>query len=242
MLLLIGEEKLLLSKDLYTEFYLYEGKELSEEEYRKIKKGLQNDALYAYGKRLLMRGRYSESECRKKLYEKDGEHAKAVFLRLKEEGFFDDRALALDYKEMKEAEGYGEKRIKEELLHKKGIAPEIIASLRFEEGGAKRLLPALEKRYHDEPLPQKKTHIERALLYRGFPSNEIKPLLRGLEGPGREKEEEALKKELESVYRRYKTRYNGKELSRRLYLALLRKGFKAEMIDETLKEKIHEPD
>lgn len=240
LLSLEGGEKLLLSADLFTEFFLYEGKELSAEDYRKIQKSLQSDALYAYGKRLLARGRYSEALLRKKLYEKDPEHAYRAFIRLKNEGFFDDRELALDYMEMKLAQGYGRKRIEEDLLHKKLVPASIVDGLPFPRGDAMALLPTLEKRFASKPLARKKELAERYLRYRGFSGTEIAPVLASLKAPPKSVSSENLERDFLALYRRYEKRYNGRELRERLFAALLRKGYASEDVRNLLKEKIDE--
>ena len=99
-----GTETLSMSKSTFTNFYLYEGKEITRAELQKIKSEIKVDALYKYGLRLAMKLSYSTKEVRDKLKAKEGgeECYKTVISRLKKEGFLNDEEYAYQYKEEKE--------------------------------------------------------------------------------------------------------------------------------------------
>lgn len=63
----IGEEKLELSPDIFTSFYLYKGKELTDKEYRSLKSRIDNEKYLNYALRLLSSHLYSEWKVRKTL-------------------------------------------------------------------------------------------------------------------------------------------------------------------------------
>lgn len=234
------KEEFLLSKDVYTSHFLYEGKELPFEEIATLKKEMAMDGLYRYGKRIAAKGCYSSYEVLQKLEKKNPSQSGAVYSRLEKEGFFNDKELAKDYFEALLSKGYGEKRAKDTLLLKKRIAPEIIFSLHKEEVASlspKDLLPLYEKKYKDLPYDAKRRKVIDSLLRRGFGQDEIDAALPYLEHPPKERALLSAKKDLASFESRYRKKYNGRELSERLRVALLRKGHSKEIIKEVMEEK-----
>lgn len=234
------KEEFLLSKDVYTSHFLYEGKEVPFEEIASLKKEMAMDGLYRYGKGIASKGCYSSYEVLQKLEKKDPLHSGAVYSRLEKEGFFNDKELAKDYFEALLSKGYGEKRVKDTLLLKKRIAPEIVFSLRKEEVASlspKDLLPLYEKKYKDLPFESKRRKVIDSLLRRGFDQNEINAALPYLEHPSKETALLSAQKDLASFERRYRKKYNGRELSDKLRIALHRRGHSKEIIKEVMEEK-----
>ena len=122
-----SDKNIVLSKDAFTNFFLYEGKEVTAKELSEMEKEGALDELLRYGKRIASKGAYSSYEIKEKLYQKNPKTAAKVFQNLIDSGFIDDKMLAQDIFEVRLSEGYGEERIKRELLSKKHIDPEIIA-------------------------------------------------------------------------------------------------------------------
>lgn len=235
-----GKEELLLSKDVYTCHFLYEGKELSFEEMNLLKKEMAMDGLYRYGKRIASKGGYSSYEVLQKLEKKDPSQSGSVYSRLEKEGFFNDKELAKDYFEEMLSRGCGEKRAKDILLLKKRIAPDIVLSLSKEGVNSLSpcvLLPLYEKKYKDLPFEAKRRKVLDALLRRGYSQSEIDAALPYLKRPSKEMALLSARKDLARFERSYRRKYNGRALSEKLRIALLRRGHSKEIIKEIMEEK-----
>lgn len=235
-----GKEELLLSKDVYTGHFLYEGKELPSGEIAILKKEMAMDGLYRYGKRIASKGGYSSYEVLQKLEKKDPSQSGPVYSRLEKEGFFNDKELAKDYFEILLSKGYGEKRAKDTLLLKKHIAPDIVLSLSKEGVNSlspRELLPLYEKKYKGLPFEAKRRKVLDSLLRRGYSQSEIDEALPYLERPSKEISLLSARKDLASFERSYSKKYNGRELSEKLRMALLRRGHSKEIIKEVMEEK-----
>ena len=89
-------EKLLLSEDVFTEFHLYDGKELSESESRKLKELAGQDVYYAYALKLLSKDMYSCHQVKEKVLAKGAEPelASKIVSRLRKAGLLDDERFA----------------------------------------------------------------------------------------------------------------------------------------------------
>ena len=66
------DRKLELDKEIYTNFYLYEGKDVSVKEFNKINEYNNISALLKYALRIRAKSIYSEYQMREKLYAKGG--------------------------------------------------------------------------------------------------------------------------------------------------------------------------
>ena len=234
-----SDKNIVLSKDAFTNFFLYEGKEVTPKELTEMERESALDELLRYGKRMASKGAYSSYEIKEKLYQKNPKNAAKVLRNLIDDGFIDDEALARDIFEVRLAEGYGEERIKRELLLKKHIDPRIIASLdssNLSKKGVKDLLPLYEKKYSSYSNKERKETIKMALLRRGFPEKEINESLSLLSPLPTSKETFNAAKEARTFYRRYERKYNGKELDNRVVMALLRKGYTKATIAQAMEE------
>ena len=109
----VGTETLIMSKNVFTNFFLYEGKKITHAEILKIKNDIKTDELYKYGLRLAVKMSYSTKEVRDKIRTKENGETlyKAVIARLKKEGFLNDEDYASQYKAEKENACYGKERI-----------------------------------------------------------------------------------------------------------------------------------
>lgn len=234
-----SDKNIVLSKDAFTNFFLYEGKEVTAKELSEMEKEGALDELLRYGKRIASKGAYSSYEIKEKLYQKNPKTAAKVFQNLIDSGFIDDKMLAQDIFEVRLSEGYGEERIKRELLSKKHIDPEIIASLdssNLSKKEAKDLLPLYEKKYSSSSNQERREKIKMALLRRGFSEKEINESLSLISSLPASKEVFNATKEARSFYRHYGRKYNGKELDNRVVMALLRKGYTRKTIAKAMED------
>lgn len=235
-----GLEKVLLSEDRFTDYYLYVGKSLSAFEFRQLERESREEKLYQYALKLSLGNSRSSFEIWEKIKAKakEDENPKEIFARLKKNGFLDDRSYAEDYAERKSAEGYGRERILYELRENKHVDSAILADLSFpnEEEKATQCAASLEKRFARCPLAKKKEKAYQALLRRGF-----SPSLARKACANYHEDHEAAKQNFErdfvTLYQRYARQYQKGELKKHLFDGLYRKGYKMEMIEERWEEE-----
>ncbi len=235
-----GLEKFSLSIDSFTDHYLYVGKEINEKEFLEIKRSAENEKIYKYALKLAISGSYSTYEVKEKLKKKISDPL-SIISKLKDRGLLNDEEYALEYKEEKEKQLYGENRIKDDLLHKKMISPEIVANLEFlnEEENAKKLLQIYEKRLCSLPIQEKKRKAMDILLRKGYSSNAALTLLSSLK-EDKEKSQLRLRKEFEQLKKRYQNKYDGYSLKSHIYQALIRRGYNQESIKEVMEDEIYD--
>lgn len=235
-----GTETISMSKSTFTNFYLYEGKEISRAELLKIKSEVKIDALYKYGLRLAVKLSYSTKEIRDKIKAKEnGEECyKAVIARLKKEGFLNDEEYAIQYKEEKEKGCYGKNRILDTLRYEKGISDDILSNLRFkdEEEHARVFLHSSEKKYERLSYSEKKRKMSDSLRRRGFDDYVINAVIGEL-SRNKDKEDEYLVRLTSTTLKRYKTKLNDKEAKQKTIEYLLRKGYSMKNIYKALEEQ-----
>lgn len=231
--------KFSISSEAYTEMPLYEGKELSVLEKRNLLhlSGLSAPLHYAEG--LLTKREYSVSELKKKVLLKFPEFSdiNELVYSLKQACLLDDERFAKDYAEAKDSVGYGEKRIKEDLLYKKGVSPEIVDHLEFphEERKAFALVAALSKRYSSLPLRKAQEKAYILLLNKGYEEPIASKASSKIEVDSK-LGEERLRKEASLINKRLERKYNGYDLNSHLYASLMRKGYSSSDISTVIKE------
>lgn len=143
-----NEKKLSIDKEVFTNFYLYEGKELSKEEYKKIIDLNNSNKLLQYALKLRSKALYSEFKMREKLYNKEASKNSVdkVIKILKGYDLIDDKAYAQELVEYYNSLNYGENKIKTKLSDK-GIFKEQIDKIKFpisiEKKKANNILPKL---------------------------------------------------------------------------------------------------
>ena len=119
-----NKEKLEIDKEVYPNFYLYEGKELSNKEYKEIVEYNNDSKLLKYALNIRSKAPYSEFKLREKLYNK-GANKKSVdhiIKMMKHYDLINDMMLAQDLTEYYNSLNYGENKIKQKLSDK-GIFP-----------------------------------------------------------------------------------------------------------------------
>ena len=236
-----GEEKLEVSSDVFTSFYLYKGKEVSGQEYRELTARIDNEKLLSYALRLLSNHLYSEWKMREKLYAKEAEKSQVdeIINYLKKQGFIDDINYIEEYLAYANNNNLGKNKIKEN-LKRKGIFQEDIDKIQFKERDelekARRILPHLIKRYERYNARSQKDHIVQAYVREGFDLDVALEVVRDLDLHDEKKEAQLLKKDYELVKTRYSRKYKGRELREKILAALLRKGYKGKDIFKMMGE------
>ena len=237
-----SEEKLELSFDAFTSFYLYKGKEISDADYKKLISKVDNEKYLSYALRLLSNHMYSEWKMREKLYAKEAEKNQVdeVIATLKKQGFIDDNLFIEEYLEYANRNNIGKNKIKENLL-KKGIFEEEISKIAFKEkdeiNKASVLLPKLVKRYSKYNARSQKDHIVQGLIREGFDLDVALEVTRDLKLLDEKKEEQLLKKDYQMIKTRYARKYKGRELKEKIISALTRKGYKGKDIFKMIGEE-----
>ena len=225
------EEKLEVSYDVFTSFYLYEGKTVSDKEYKQLTGKVDIEKYLSYALRLLSNKMYSEWKMREKLYAKEAEKAQVdeVINYLKKNGFIDDQLYIEEYLEYASRNKIGKNKIKTNLLNK-GIFQEDIDKIRFKESDeikkANSLVPKLIKKYERYNATSQKDHIVQALIREGYDLSTALEVTRSLSLLDNKKEQELLKKDYDLVYQKYRKKYEGRELKEKVIASLLRKGYK----------------
>ena len=172
-----------------------------------------------------------------KAKQKEEQSVASVITRLKKAGLLDDKELAKEYKEEKENLLYGEERIKDELLHEKVISPEIVNKLRFahELEHAKIAASQIEKKYDKYPYKSKIAKAVEALQRRGFSYDVSSKAVLGYKKSNKN-ESKNLKITGETLLKGYKRKYEGRDLREHMFVALARRGYEIESINQYLEE------
>ncbi len=223
--------KLSIDKEVFTNFYLYEGKELSKEEYKSILELNDTNKLLQYALKLRSKSIYSEYKLREKLYSKEASKRSVdkVIKILKGYDLIDDKAYASDLVEYYNSLNYGENKIKTKLAEK-GIFKEIVDKMKFpisiEKKKANNLLPKLEKKYDKYNASSKKSHIYNAYILEGYNKDLASEMMSKIKSPNQKDELDKLKSDYLKSKSRLERKYKGKELKQKILSSLLTKGYK----------------
>ena len=237
-----NKERLDLDKEIYPNFYLYEGKEVTSKEYKEIKEYNNVSKYLSYCLRIRSKATYSEFTFREKLYNKGASKKEVdqVVKALKSYDLIDDKAFALDLMEYYNSLNYGKEKIKQKLLDK-GIFPNIVDKLSFpisnEKRKANNLLPKLEKKYDKYNYSLKKKHIYDFYLSYGFSGDIATEMINKINPPKAKEENDKLEKDFIKVETRLKNKYQKKELKQKIISSLLTKGYKLKDIISILERK-----
>jgi len=226
-----NSNKLSIDKEVFTNFYLYEGKELSKEEYKSILELNDTNKLLQYALKLRSKAIYSEYKLREKLYSKEASKkcVDKVIKILKGYDLIDDKAYASDLVEYYNSLNYGENKIKTKLAEK-GIFKETIDKMKFpisiEKKKANNLLPKLEKKYDKYNASSKKSHIYNAYILEGYSKDLASEMTNKIKSPNQKDELDKLKSDYLKTKTRLERKYKGKELKQKILSSLLTKGYK----------------
>lgn len=247
VVILSNGEKLKLSHSSYTEFRLYEGKELSEEELASLLSYEKEGEFYDYALRLLDKDNYTVFAISNKLLSKgaDAKQVSSIVERLKKEDLLDDERYAKVFVEdVAELRCLGKNKILAELKHK-GIGESVLSKLEFpEEKEFERACMAaslLDKKYAKSANGAKKDKAIRALITRGFSYDiALKAIEEKLTTNDAEEEKNRLLRDFELVYARYSRKYEGKKIYEAVIKSLLRKGYDYDDISSLIVKKKEE--
>ena len=235
-------ENLELDKNVYPNFYLYTGKDLSKKELNKIKESNGTASLLEYALKIRQKSLYSEYKMREKLYDKDGtkEQVDYVIKVLKNNDLIDDKAFIEEHIEYYNSLNYGKNKIISKLVDK-GIFMEKLEKITFpvslERKKANNQLPKLERKYAKYNDTQKKQHIYNALLSLGFDHEIAKEVVEKIKVSSPKEENTKLEKDFDKTYERLKRKYSKKEIKPKLINYLASKGYKINDIIKMIERK-----
>ena len=239
----IDDEKLELDKEIYPNFYLYEGKELSKKEYKQIKEENETAQLLKYALKIRAKSIYSEYQLREKLYAKEATKSEVdrVIASMKKYDLVDDNAFVEDYVEYYNSLNYGKNKILNKLSDK-GIFEDKLSKIKFsivnERKKAKNVFNRTLKKYEKYNFSQKKQHLYNAYISMGFDSEIAKEMVELIPGEKNNKQElEKLEKDYSKVYARLSRKYQKKELKQKILQSLLQKGYRMNDILSVLERK-----
>ena len=217
-------EKIALSESSYSDFRLYEGKEVSVSEMEKLLAFVDEDQYYSYALRLL---------------------GNSIVKRLKEDGLIDDEEFAAVYaNDIADFRLYGKNKTIAK-LKEKGIPNEIIAKLSFpdekEYDRACRYVETLNKKLSKTPSSRKKAKALASLIARGYEREIATEALEAtLASTPKNVEEESLKKDFfiaKNKFLKFEDLYIRKQ---KIFAYLARKGYKYEDIKRVIEEEYNE--
>ena len=243
----VRNERVQISKEAFLSAYLYEGKALSQKEIDKLLEITAQSTLLHYALSLINKRRYSERKLIDKLKAKDNNWSaiKGVINKLKENGLIDDKSLMEDLIIYDDGRKLGKNKIIKHLKDQ-GIPDSIISKAHFSSSNelkkAKGLLPKLDKKYAKYAYESKKKHIFNALISQGYEIEIAKQVVNITKKDNPKKEKEKLATDYLKIKRRYENKYDGYELKKRIYAALVSKGYKHNEIKTVLEDYDDEND
>ena len=244
IVILSNGDKLKLSHSSYTDFRLYEGKELSEEELSNLLSYEKEGEFYDYALRLLGKDNYTVSAISNKLFGKgaDTKQVSSIIERLEKEDLLDDERYAKVFVEdVAELRSIGKNKALAELRHK-GIDESILSQLAFpEEKEYERACAAaclLDKKYSRAANGAKKDKAIRNLIAKGFTYDiASKAVEEKLTMNDKDEEKDRLARDFELAYVRYSRKYEGKKVYEAVIKSLLRKGYDYDDISSLIVKK-----
>ena len=223
------DEKLDITLNTYTDFHLFQGKVLTEKEFKEIQNRDALDSYMDYALKSLSMSHISEKTLIEKLNKKGANQKQINFIvkEMKRLSLLDDDELLEDYLEIAKYKHLGENKIKED-LYKKGIAREKIESLRFDNQieDAVANLPNLERKYASLNYESRKKHIYDNLIRLGFSYEVASQALLKIKDKDARVENNALKMDATKAISKYKTKFKGRELREKVINYLMGKGYK----------------
>ena len=226
-----NHKRLDISKDVYTNFYLYEKKELTNKEYKAIEEMNNSSKLLQYALKIRSKSLYSEFKMREKLYNKGASKKEVdkVIKILKGYDLIDDKAYIQELVEYCNSLNYGENKIRNKLLDK-GIFKSDVDKIKFplsiEKRKANNIFHKLDKKYDKYNASSKKSHIYNAYLLEGYSKNIASEMINKIKDSNQKDELNKLKIDYQKAKIRLARKYKGKELRQKILSSLLAKGYK----------------
>lgn len=243
----VKHDKVQISKEAYLSSYLYEGKSISKKDIDKLLEITALSTLLNYALSLISKRHYSERKLIEKLKAKDNNKTaiSGVVSKLKENNLLDDKALMEDLIAWDDERNFGHNKIIKHLKDQ-GIPDNLVVKARFpvsnELKKAKALLPKLDKKYAKHAFESKKKHIFNALIAQGYEIEVAKQVVGLAKKDQPKKEKEKLMNDFLKIKHRYENKYEGYELKKRIYAALVNKGYKYNEIKTVLEDIDYEND
>lgn len=177
LLVFQDDSKLELDEKIFSDFYLYPGKILNEEELSLIKKEIHLSNAKNYALSLLSKRMYSEKEIKEKLKSKNflNIEIQEILSNLISSKLIDDQKYAIIIKEELDHKLYGQNKIKN-YLRQKGISEKMIDKLEFnQENEEKKIIEYLKKikQPNNKSEIKFKNDVISKLTQNGFSYNHI---------------------------------------------------------------------
>lgn len=231
----LGQTSFLLNQEAYVEFAPYIGKKCNQEDIDRLKELEKEGPIYSFARHLVIRENISPKRVYQRILKK-AENKKAlaykIFNSLKEEGLLKEEDFARNYVEEKQFQGYGPRKIKEDLL-KEGISPSLAASfsLKEKEEEAVKYLPLLEKKFSYYPYGERIRKGEEFLLRKGYSHSLSHKIALKIKENKRELERYC-KKRYTLLRKKYEMHYNEKDAKEKTKSLLLKEGFSLSLIQK----------
>ena len=238
-------KKISINKDVFTSFYLYEGKQLEDKE---IKSLLYEDKMFSLYKnevKSLSKKPMSEFNVRKKLYEKqlNKKDVDYIINKLKENHFIDDDTLIkerVDY--YLNVSRFSQKFILNKLIEQGFFKDKILSNFEgldenVETLNLKYQFDKLLKKYPSDSYLKKRNKIYNKLLILGFKDSSISQIINNYLLIDEKKERANLKMEIFKFKTRNRLKYDKDELNDVIVKKMASKGFKISDIIKLLGEE-----
>ncbi|NCA97060.1 MAG: hypothetical protein EOM77_02625 [Bacteroidia bacterium] len=206
--IVFDKETIKISPDAYTEFRLYVGKTITEEELSSIKKRNEIDKFLKDSLLMVTRGHPTTRALHDKLTAKGANaiQIEEIITILTKGGFVDDQQFVDDYLEYAFAKGYGQERIKG-VLYEKGVPHKLIESIVFdydeELERASKMLPRLEEKFTRYNHLQKKRRIHDAYMRLGYHQDIILKVITKMSQNTVSQEQDHLRVDYQKAVRKY---------------------------------------
>ena len=231
----LGQTSFLLNQEAYVEFAPYIGKKCNQEDIDRLKELEKEGPIYSFARHLVIRENISPKRVYQRILKKAANKkvlAYKIFNSLKEEGLLKEEDFARNYVEEKQFQGYGPRKIKEDLL-KEGISPSLAASfsLKEKEEEAVKYLPLLEKKFSYYPYGERIRKGEEFLLRKGY-SHSLSHIIALKIKENKQELERYCKKRYTLLRKKYEMHYNEKDAKEKTKSLLLKEGFSLSLIQK----------
>ena len=239
--LVFEDSTLVINEDIYTDYFLYANKILSEDEYNEILNRSNKMDGYAYIFRLLKERLYSSYQLKEKLINKKNIKpyiAKQIIQEFIDKGIIDDKRYTTEKIESLELKNYGYYRIKD-TLYQEGIDIEkydYYLDDDKENKKIKELVPILMKKFSSSSGTKMKESIYHSLINFGFDEKTINRELSNINSEDlRKNDKENLKKKYLLITLKY-SKEDKKFYKDEIIDKLKRNGYRYSDIIETIEE------
>lgn len=245
ILVLSNKNKISLNKNVYSSFYLYVGKSLSNEEIKKIHYLNKIDDSYSYCLKLLANKSYSEYKLREKLYKRKLNKNDVDFLinKLQSNGLINDELLINDYFNYYLSKRYSFNKIIEKLKNI-GLFHLEECHNYFDKNIEKKNLEysfyKIDQSLKCDTYKKKEEKMYRKLIQLGFNPNDVIYFLKSHKlSFSKQEEKENLRRDLNKLFIKFKNSGsdNLNEINRKIIRKLISKGYNLNDIKSLIGEE-----